>query len=92
MILGYPRQCDWILVALCIVFIAEQMYLDLRILEYMSDITDCLQTDTATDTIVDDGKWMLVCVFVSLALALFTAVMVARTGSSLCSRLRSLFF
>ena len=92
MILRYLTGRDWLMLCACILLIAGQVYLDLRIPEYMSEITDHLQMGTATEIIVRDGERMLVCAFASLAMALGTAVLAARVSASLCSRLRSLLF
>ena len=92
MILRYLTGRDWLMLCACILLIAGQVYLDLRIPEYMSEITDHLQMGTATEIIVRDGERMLACAFASLAMAMGTAVLAARVSASLCSRLRSLLF
>ncbi len=92
MILRYLRARDWAMVVVCVALVAGQVYLDLRIPEYMNDITDHLQMGTATETIVRDGERMLICAFASLAMALGTVVLAARVSSSLCNRIRSLLF
>ena len=92
MILKYLSGRDWFMVAACVVLIAVQVYLDLRIPEYMNDITDHLQMGTATEIIVRDGERMLVCALASVALAIGTVVLSARVSSSLCHRLRSMLF
>ena len=78
--------------AACVVLIAFQVYLDLRIPEYMSGITDHLQAGTATEVVVRDGERMLLCAFASVAAALGIVVLAARVSSSLCNRLRSMLF
>lgn len=92
MILRYLRNKDWLMLCACIALIAGQVYLDLRIPEFMSDITDHLQMGTATDIIVRDGVRMLACALASFAMAVGTVVFAARVSASLCSRLRSLLF
>ncbi len=92
MILRYLSVRERAMVAVCVCLIACQVYLDLRIPEYMSDITDHLQMGTATSVIVDDGVRMLACAFLSLAMALGTAVLAARVSASFCNRLRSMLF
>ena len=92
MILRYLRPCDWAMVAVCVALVAGQVYLDLRIPEFMNDITDHLQAGTATVIIVRDGERMLICAFASLAMALGTVVLAARVSASLCNRIRSMLF
>ena len=92
MILRYLSGRDRLMVAACGVLIAIQVYLDLRIPEYMSGITDHLQAGTATEVVVRDGERMLLCAFASVAAALGTVVLAARVSSSLCNRLRSMLF
>ena len=92
MILRYLSGRDRLMVAACVVLISIQVYLDLRIPEYMSGITDHLQAGTATEVVVRDGERMLLCAFASVAAALGTVVLAARVSSSLCNRLRSMLF
>ena len=92
MILRYLRPREWLMVAACIALVSVQVYLDLRIPEYMSDITYHLQIGTGTGTIVDDGERMLACALASFALAMCTAVLAARVSAVFCGRLRTLMF
>jgi ATP-binding cassette subfamily B multidrug efflux pump len=92
MILRYFRKVDWLMLAACLLLIAGQVYFDLKIPEYMSEITDHLQTGTATDIIADDGIKMMACAFASLVLAILTTVLATRIASSLCRTLRKLQF
>ena len=80
------------MVAACIALVSVQVYLDLRIPEYMSDITYHLPIGTGTGTIVDDGERMLACALASFALAMCTAVLAARVSAVFCGRLRTLMF
>ncbi len=89
MILKYLGRRERLMIAACFVFIMGQVYLDLRIPEYMSEITDHLQTGTATDIIVEDGVRMLACAFGSLGLALATLLLSSRMSASLCRTLRT---
>ena len=88
MILRYLRGRDWAMIACCVALIIGQVYLDLRIPEYMSEITYRLQTGDGTDEIAECGIRMIVCAFASLGLALCTSVLSARAASSLCRTLR----
>ena len=92
MILKYLSGRERLMVAACVVLIACQVYLDLRIPEYMSEITDHLQMGTATEIVARDGERMLACAFASVVLAIATVVIAARMSSSFCNRLRSMMF
>lgn len=76
------------MIACCVALIIGQVYLDLRIPEYMSEITYRLQTGDGTDEIAECGIRMMACAFASLGLALCTSVLSARAASSLCRTLR----
>lgn len=89
------RHLSWrgrLMLAICVFLIAGQVYLDLRIPEYMGVITDHLQAGTATDVIARDGAAMVVCALLSLLLAACTAVLAARVSTDLCHTLRRLLF
>ena len=89
------RHLSWrgrLMLAICVFLIAGQVYLDLRIPEYMGVITDHLQAGTATDVIARDGAAMVVCALLSLLLAACTAVLAARVSADLCHTLRRLLF
>jgi len=76
-----------------ILFIVFQVWLDLRIPEYMSNITKLLQTDGSTiNSILKEGFWMLLCSFGSLALAIFIGYFAAYVGTSFEKKLRRNMF
>ena len=72
----------------CVMLIMGQVYLDLRIPEYMSEITYHLQAGDATEVIAACGERMILCAFMSLALAMTTSVLASRVASALCRTLR----
>ena len=62
---------DIIYILLCIVFIVTQVYLDLKLPDYMSDITRLIQTEgSKINDIVIKGCYMLACAFGSLISAM----------------------
>ena len=91
-ILRYLRKRDWLMVACCVILIVCQIYLDLRIPEYMSEITYHLEVGDTTDVVVRCGRDMLACAFISLGLAICTPVLASRVASALCRTLRELQF
>lgn len=92
MIIKYLKTKEWILIAFSVLLIAGQVYLDLKIPDYMSTITDLLNTGGSVDAVLNEGVWMLACAFGSLILAIITGYIAALIASSLSKRLRELQF
>ena len=92
MILKYLGRRGWIWVVACVAFIVCQVYFDLRIPEYMSEITDHIQMGMGSDIVARDGLAMVVCSLLSLAASLCAGAMSARTAASLSRNLRRLEF
>lgn len=92
MILRHLSWSGWLMLAACVFLIAGQVYLDLRIPEYMGIITDHLQAGTATEIVASDGAKMVACALLSLLLAACTAVLAARVSADLCHTLRMRMF
>ena len=92
MILRHLSWRGWLMLAACVFLIAGQVYLDLRIPEYMGIITDHLQAGTATEIVTSDGARMVACALLSLLLAACTAVLAARVSADLCHTLRMRLF
>ncbi len=92
MVLRYFRRLDWILSLFCLFFVVSQVYLDLRILEYMEEITNHLQLSSSTDVVANVAIDMLVCTALSFGCAQGAGFFAARIGASLGNRLRSMQF
>lgn len=92
MILRHLSWRGWLMLAACVFLIAGQVYLDLRIPEYMGIITDHLQAGIATEIVASDGARMVACALLSLLLAACTAVLAARVSADLCHTLRMRLF
>lgn len=65
---------DWLLVAAAVVFIALSVFLELKIPDYMSDITQLLQTQGTMKEILTAGLMMLQCALGSLAVTVAVTV------------------
>ena len=90
-ILKYMRKKDWLLVLCSIAFIFAQVYLDLKLPDYMSDITRMVETKGShMNDILSSGGWMLLCALGSLASSIIVAGFAARVASNFCKRLREL--
>lgn len=88
MILRYLRIRDWLMVFCCAALLVSMVYFDLRIPEYMSEITYGLQSGAATSVIFGCGTRMLMCAGISVLLGISAALLAARVTSSLCRTLR----
>ena len=63
---------DILIILICILLIVAQVWLDLRIPDYMSTITRLVQTEGSTmRDIITQGSYMLLCAFGSLLSAIF---------------------
>ena len=72
-----------------VIIIVSQIYLDLKIPEYMSNITIAIESHETHDVIVKYGAEMGVCAIVSLFLAIITGILIANIAASLCSTIRT---
>ncbi len=88
MILKYLKPKQWALVFLCGLFIVFQVYLDLRIPEYMNAMTDAILNDRIGDVMGEYGMKMALCALLSLGASLVSGFIAAYVTSQLCRELR----
>ena len=89
-ILKYLTKKDWALVLFSLVFIIGQVYLDLKLPDYMSEITRLVQTpNSQMSDILKAGGYMLLCALGSLVAAFIVGFFVARIAANLSWTLRS---
>lgn len=88
-IFKYLRKKDWGLILLSLVFIIIQVWLDLKMPDYMSGITRLVQTEGSAmaDILISGGK-MLLCTLGSFAAAVVVGFLVAKIAAGLSMRLR----
>ena len=87
------RKREWSLVALSLVFIVIQVWLDLKTPEYMAEITTLVQTEgSAMADVLIAGGQMLLCALGSLISSVATAVCAASIASSFGGILRGKLF
>ncbi|HZK34909.1 MAG TPA: ABC transporter ATP-binding protein [Bacillota bacterium] len=92
-IFKYLKTKEWLQAAFVLVFIVAQVWLDLKIPEYMSEITRLTQTPgSAMSDIWAAGGYMLLCALGSLAAAIIVGFLAVRIAASFSMRLRSLMF
>ncbi|MCD8188103.1 MAG: ABC transporter ATP-binding protein/permease [Ruminococcus sp.] len=92
-IFKYMRRKEIQFVLLSVVFIVVQVWLDLKLPDYMSEITQLVQTEGSelSDVWIEGGK-MLACALGSLASAFAVGFFAARVAAGFSSRLRSKMF
>ena len=79
--------------AVCLAFIALQVWLDLKTPDYMAEITTLVQTAGSTmGEILSAGGMMLLCSLGSLAASVVTAICAARIAATLGATLRGRLF
>lgn len=84
---------EWFLFGISLMFIIAQVWLDLELPDYMSDITRLIQTPgSEMNEILVAGGWMLLCALGSLATSVVVAGIAARIAADLSARLRSNLF
>ncbi len=92
-IFKYFKRGEWIQALISLVFIVIQVWLDLKLPDYMSKITMLVQTpDSSMSEIWLAGGKMLLCALGSLASAITVSFFAARIAASFSQRLRSMLF
>ena len=87
------QKKDLFIILLAILAIAGQVWLDLRLPDYMSEITRLVQTPgSEMSAVLIAGGKMLLCAFGSLLSAVIVAVCAARVASNFGSELRAKMF
>ena len=80
-------------ILLSFVFIVTQVYLDLKIPDYMSKITMYVESPGhSVSDIIGEGKWMLLCAFGSLISAIIVGFLASKVSASFSKDLRSRIF
>lgn len=88
MILRYLQKRDWALIGVIVLLIMAQVYLDLRIPDYMTSITSIISGGGTTAQVMEEGWKMIACAFLSLLSAVVTGYLAAWIAASLARRLR----
>lgn len=92
-ILKYLKAREWALIGISLIFILIQVWLDLKLPDYMSTITRLVQTKgSSMGDILSAGLKMLWCALGSLASAIVAAGFAARVAANFSKTLRKLQF
>ncbi len=92
-IFKHMEKKDWILILIGVVFIVVQVWLDLKLPDYMATITKLIRTDgSKMSEIVRAGGKMLLCALGSLISSVMVAIIAARTAVDFAAILRGKMF
>lgn len=92
-IFKYLKKQDWTFMVFSIVFIVVQVWLDLKLPDYMSEITKMVQTEGSTmNDILGAGGYMLLCALGSLVATFVVGYFVAKIAAGLSMRLRDMVY
>ncbi len=89
----YLKKKEFIMIAFSVLFIVGQVWLDLKLPDYMSEITKLVQTEGSkmADIWIAGGK-MLACALGSVALSVVVGFFAAKVAARFSKRLRSMLF
>ena len=84
---------DWMIVLVIIIFICGQVWLDLKLPDYMSEITKLIQTENSKmSEILHNGGMMMLCAFGSLVSTIFVGYLSANLSASFSRLIREKIF
>ncbi|MBE6023401.1 MAG: ABC transporter ATP-binding protein [Cellulosilyticum sp.] len=87
------KSKEWLIFGISVCFVMLQVWLDLKLPDYMSKITMLVQTPgSQMSEILSAGGWMLLCALGSLLSSITVAGLAAKMASNLSSRLRGQLF
>ena len=92
-ILKYLKRKEWLQIAVSLIFIVTGIWLDLKLPDYMAEITMLVQTPgSEMKDIWLAGGGMLLCALGSLTTTVIVGFFAARIGARFSARLRSMLF
>ena len=86
------RSREKLMALVCLVFVVCQVYFDLRLPDYMTELTVLIKTSGTTADIVSIGLKMLGCTAVSVLLAVACGYFASKTASGLSFAVREKLF
>lgn len=87
------KTVEWIMVVISVILIALQVWLDLKMPDYMSNITVLVQTpNSEIKDILINGGYMLLCALGSLILSILVGYLAATISAGLARELRKSLF
>ena len=86
------RRREVLMALFCVVFVVGQVYFDLRLPDYMTELTMLIKTSGTTGDIMNVGLKMLGCALASAALAVICGYLSAKTASGFSFAVRENVF
>lgn len=84
---------DWLLIMCSLVFIIAQVWLDLKLPDYMYEITMLVQTEgSKMSEVLVQGGYMILCAVGSMIAAMITGFFAAKVAAGFSVRLRGMVF
>ena len=84
---------DYLLIFISLIFILVQVWLDLKLPDYMSEITKLVQTEgSKMSAILQNGGYMLLCAFGSLLSAILVGYIASNVSASFSKNIRKKLF
>ena len=84
---------EWLLALVCLGLIIVQVWLDLKMPDYMSEITVLVQTEgSEMSEIIINGAYMLLCALGSLVAAIITGYLATNVSSTFSMKIRKCIF
>ncbi|MET3208872.1 UNVERIFIED_CONTAM: ATP-binding cassette subfamily B multidrug efflux pump [Paenibacillus sp. PvR008] len=92
-IFKYLKKNEWMLVLCSLAFIVVQVWLDLKLPDYMAEITTKLQMEgTPMSELLIPGSYMLLCAVGSMIASIIVGYFAAKVAAGLAMRLRAMVF
>src|SRR4051812_10107609 len=92
-IFKYLKRNEWLFVLFSVVFIVVQVWLDLKLPDYMAEITTLIQTEgTRLTELLIPGLYMVLCAIGSMIAAIIVGFFAAKIAAGLSMRLRGMVF
>ena len=80
---------EWLLSFVALILIVTEVWLELKMPDYMSKITRLVQTEgSKMADVISNGAWMIACAFGSLVAAIIVGYIIANVASSFSMKLR----
>ena len=87
------KKKDWLLIIICVLLIAFQVWLDLKLPDYMKEITVLVQTEgSKIGDILIQGGYMMLCAFGSLASAIVVGYLASLISATFSKNIREKIF
>ncbi len=87
------QKSDWMFITFALVFICGQVWLDLKLPDYMAEITRLVQTEgSELSDVLTQGAFMMLCAVGSMAASIITVFFAAKVAAGFSNRLRKKVF